>query len=461
MAVDPRVAQLLRGIASKRWSRSHIDRARSELANLTGGAQPIIPPPLRRQMSQLQRGVSSGRWSASHVARAKQQLADLAARRRHLVENATMYNPAQGLSGESLRNTVDQLTESELAPLRREQQGIAAQGEKSASDIEALYKSLASAMQSSVASSRALNEKGLQASKDIGTAQQQAIGNAGQQAVAGLNDEYAPGARERLATLVASRQGQAADMQAAREQTVKNLGDSNTNFLTELGAAGQLQGAEMGARARSTTASRLADIAGQIADVQGPGRTKLLRQLIGEERQFSTDQAALNQLTPYQAAQVKLGQARNRTTRRGQNITSRTQRQQQDSQVNQWGYTNKEWRSMSPARRQGIIKQQKRWGMKPGGGKTGSGTAGLTPLQRRQVRQNRNKAAADVRATLDAHPNITSANPRGKHLRSQSITTLMQRYGFSHYEAMQILNRVVKLPKPKKRTVAERKIPRP
>jgi len=407
-------------------------------------------------MTRLQRGVSSGRWSASHVARAKQQLAQLAVRRRHLVENATMYNPAQGLSGESLRKTVDQLTEGELAPLRREREGIAAQGAKSAGDIEALYRGLATSMQGSVASSRALNERGMQATRDIGTAQQQALGNIGQQVVGQVSDEYAPGAKERLAALSAQRQGQAVDVQAARQQTAQNLASTNQGLLEQMAASGQMQGAEAGAQARSATTSRLADVAGRISDVEGPGRTKLLRQLIGEERQFSSDQAVLNSMNPYQAAQIGIAKDKNRLAR----AKEKARQREAARHGNQWGYTDREWRALSPTKRQSIIKQQKRWGMKPGGSSKGGGAGGLTPLQQRQVEKDRNRASADVRATVQAHPNILRDNPRGKRLRGQAITTIMQRYGYSHAEAMTILRRHVKIPKAKKRTVADRKTPR-
>jgi hypothetical protein len=54
--------------------------------------------------------------------------------------------------------------------------------------------------------------------------------------------------------------------------------------------------------------------------------------------------------------------------------------------VNQWGYTNAEWRAMSPEQRQRIIREQKQAGQDDG----------LTPAQRRENRKNSREAITRI-----------------------------------------------------------------
>jgi hypothetical protein len=223
--------------------------------------------------------------------------------------------------------------------------------------------------------------------------------------------------REQLASLIASRGADAAALAAARETSVAQTATSGQNLSAQLAASQAMRGGEMSSTARSQLAGRLAEIDAEIADVEGPGRTKLIQQIRGDERQWLGEQAAFGIDRQKAAADAAYKRA---SVRQRDRASQRTARQRALDRRQR-------------ARDKALDRQMKR--------DLDTTSGGRTPSQRRTDRQNLNKAKADIRTTVGAHPAIKLRTERGRKLRSQAATALERKYGYSHKQALALVQR--------------------
>lgn len=272
----------------------------------------IVPADLRKRMTRLQKSIARSKGPAT---KRRAELQRLAARRRRIVENATVYNPGATLSGDRLRTTVDELVRGEVDPLKRKRASLEAGGQRSIADIESVFRTLGESQQAA-----------LQASAGIGARQQEQLGQIGQQNVAAQQAAAAnanatldrdaalrgagnAGSREQLAQTIASRGADTAQLLGAQQAQGAQIANSGQLLASQLAQSQQMRGGEMTANARMALAQRLAETDAEIADVQGPGRTKLLNDLRAAERQWLGEQQAFGINTAKLAADTQIKKA--------------------------------------------------------------------------------------------------------------------------------------------------------
>jgi len=238
----------------------------------------LISPPLRKRITRLERSAGR-RTTPGSRARAQQTLARLRARAQRQIEDATIYDPGASLSGPDLRRAVNAEVETQRRPLLREKAGLEALGKETSGNIEAGFAKLAESYAGSIGQSRALTQGA--------TGAQRQIGERSQQALAAIT-QAAPGQQQLVAQRMAEQQG----VSGARESQAQQLGDSTTDFLQKLAGSAQLQGQQLSSSARQLVASRVAEKLGEISDIEGPGRQKILGERIGQERQWLGEKAA-------------------------------------------------------------------------------------------------------------------------------------------------------------------------
>lgn len=344
---------------------------------------------LAHRIAQLQRGVKRGSFSATHQARARAELGSLQARARTRRLDKTLYNPDAVLSGSSLRRSANALTDLEAAPLEREQARVGAQAKANVDQIGGLFRDLAASQ--AAASQRAAGISGAAntAATNAGTAQQAALEGVAQSADQMLGDQsnpYTQGARAQLTALVEQQKSTAASTSAAQSVATAQLGANSEQLLNTLGASEQMRGPEL---ARATLAQANADkseLAAKIADIRGPGKVKLIRDLITGERTFEgtakafdlqvdkQDEVKANNRRNYQIAHGKLVEDRKHNRITEEQLGQRLQIEQQnaDTTKSKAYWTNKvnAWKVKHP-----------RLALAHGGSSGGAGTA--TPQQRR------------------------------------------------------------------------------
>lgn len=89
----------------------------------------------------------------------------------------------------------------------------------------------------------------------------------------------------------------------------------------------------------------------QLERERGAFRTSYMEERREKERTYGLERAAFG-----------LDKAKAEADVAGEEADRTAAQQREDSKTNKWGYTNKEWRSMSAAKRQSIIKRQQRQG---------------------------------------------------------------------------------------------------
>jgi lambda repressor-like predicted transcriptional regulator len=390
---------------------------------------PLVDPKLRKRMTALQRSLARRTTPASR-ARVSKELQRLAEQRRSQVELGTTYNPAASLTPQGFKGTVDSLVKGEVDPLKRQRGATEAGGQKSIADITAVFKTLGESMAAGVGRGQGIAQQALQNVQQSGQQQVAAQAAAGQQASAEIDkDEALRGVgnappREALATLIAQRGADTAQLQSAQQARVAQLGASDVALQNAMAGSAGMQGTQQISLAQGQLASRLSEIDANIADAEGPGRTKIIQDLRGSERQWLGEQAAFGIDQQKLAADQRNKRAQRAVTKRGQTLSHRDRqaalRQQQ--------------------REKKLDRQLKREL------KTTGAAGGRTPSQIRSDQQNRNKAIAKVKSFNQAkNGRLANRTANGRRLREQAINGMMKDFGYSRAQARAVLQRVVPL----------------
>jgi hypothetical protein len=124
---------------------------------------------------------------------------------------------------------------------------------------------------------------------------------------------------------------------------------------------------------------------------------KEYRQTVGERQQYRVARRGeLRQqrhTERLENAAFGLDTYKAQTDRADEQRDDRQQRREQNRSVNQWGYSEREWRSFTPEQRRRIMREVKSEQRAPGE----SGEDGLTPAQRRARRKERGEGINRVR----------------------------------------------------------------
>jgi hypothetical protein len=381
----------------------------------------LLSKKMRKRRGQLERGIKGG-WSESHKKRARDELAKIMATRKRISENRTLYNPAASLSGQQLRGFVDSMVESEVAPLRRQATGLEALGSRLGGNVNSVYMGIAQQAAQQAAQMQALGEKsvagaqaGTKATADALGQVQESVGSS----LGRIEDERAVPFQQSALDALAENRAQAIRAGQASENQTRASAEANKSFLAEMAASTAASGGQYAADIARTTQGRVGDVMAEIANVQGPGRTKLLgemregeRRWLGEQAAFGIDRAKLQADAQESRAKLAADRAENRRDQR-----------------------NKDRQYQFDREKFGADRADEMWDRRHPKG----GAGGRTPSQVRSDKVKRNKARASVKAFAEQHPAIKLPSERGKKLRERAINGLMADHGYSRREARRIV----------------------
>lgn len=262
----------------------------------------LLSKKMRKRRGQLERGLK-GNWSESHKKRARDELAQIMAVRKRRSEDRTLYNPSHTLGGPDLRKSVDALVESEVAPLRRQAAGLEALGGRLGGQVSQVFLDLAQRQAAQLGQLGGLQQQAAQRTDAANKSTADRLGQIQESVDSSLGrveDERIAPYRQQAVNALAEQRAQAARSGQAFAGMQAGQAEAARNFAAEMAASAQNRGAEIGGDIRRTTQGRVGDVMAEIANVQGPGRTKLLgemreneRRWLGEQAAFGIDQAKL------------------------------------------------------------------------------------------------------------------------------------------------------------------------
>lgn len=323
-----------------------------------------------------------------------------------------MYNPEAILAGRPLRKTVDALVAGQVHPLQREYGRISNQANANVGQIDQLFKDLATSQAAASSRAAGISAGGNATQAGIATKQQQALEGAAQSAdqmLGGASNPYTQGARAQLTQLVEQQKAGAAQTSAAQATASAQLGANSEQLLNAMGASNQMRGPELARDVLAKAAQDKNEIGGQIADIRGSGRAKILSSLISGERNYlgaaktlglniAKQQEVVKQnKRTYKIAHQKLVDARRHNKITEQQLGERLQIERDNAQTRKertyWQNKVDSWKLAHPNRKLG-------GSGKSGGGSSGGGAGSATPLQRKTNYNN----FADVVAYVKRNP---------------------------------------------------------
>lgn len=365
----------------------------------------LVDPALRKRITKLQKSIGRSKGAAT---KRRAELAKLMARRKNQIELNTLYNPSAQMTPQMLKSSVDQLTASEVNPLKAQRAAAQAGGDQANANIEAVFRQLGVSQQAALQASGQIGQRAVSATQQAGQAQTAAQSAAAAQAQAEIDKDAAlrgqanvGDARAALAQAVATRTADSAALQSAREAFTGNIAASGQNFLAQMGQAQQMRGTELAAGARGELANRIAEINAQIANVEGPGRTeKILKlrsdaqQALAESAAFGLDKYKATTNAAYQRASVKQRDKASQRTARQRALDRREKRRQ--------------------ARAERDLKRELK----------DTADSGKTPAERKKRRGALNQAIAVTRQQNRKHPLYAH-----KNRRTNAIDQIVEAYG--------------------------------
>jgi hypothetical protein len=204
---------------------------------------------------------------------------------------------------------------------------------------------------------------------------------AAQAQAAGLGPTVGPA----TGTAPGSEGAAAAASRGVLQQNLSNYlgsqGNAYENYFTGRGTVGSAQELQTQLQAQAQIA--------QLAQQKGAYQTSRLGELQTAAHRQALEDAAFGLNVQKAKTPLKVAKINAKTRIKTTKITNRAKQQASNQRVNQWGYTDGEWRKMSPAQRQSVMKQEK------GYGKTGK--SAFSPKETAANRVTLRKAVAKVR----------------------------------------------------------------
>lgn len=369
---------------------------------VTGGA---LKRARRRAKLTGQTGLLSGGVTGQEARTLKKARGKQVTKRQ---ESRAIYDPSKVLTGSSLKRSVKQLVNAELAPqlgaADRAIQQQQATGDLLGQRLAGYQAQTAAAGQAATGQAQSAADQLAAKLAGVNATAYQGAGQAGQQAVQAISQDAAirgqgltGGAEVQAAREQAAGQSRA----AAQGQTIAGtaLGSAygNVGTMAQLNAAQGSRGAESQREVALRTQRDVGELIAKRADLaaqKGPLHTKLLLQLreagfeqLATQIEFGIDQkkiAATLQGQQLSAATQRRGQNVTKrgqdiaatTQRRGQNVSAQTQRRSQNITIRGQDITS------ADKARDRALKE--------------SGAAGLTPTQARSLKKDVSKAVATM-----------------------------------------------------------------
>jgi len=158
----------------------------------------------------------------------------------------------------------------------------------------------------------------------------------------------------------------------------------------------------------------------QLGREKGAYRTQVDRQIRDREQRSVLERAAFN----LDVANTRADNERADRQLRQQQRDSRRREQREAGQVNQYGYTDREWRRMSTAERQAVIRESRASGRGGSGSGSGSG-GGRQPAPRQEPRSSLTQRTAIVDRTEFVKKYMADHNiPNTREGRIQMVNRL-------------------------------------
>lgn len=204
----------------------------------------------------------------------------------------------------------------QVDPLRRQQAGIQALGDRTAQQIGGIYAGLGQKASQYGQNIANLSQQSLAEQQAISKSSADKLGQAANSAdslLAAAEDSNPNVAttRKQVAAQLALQSADNARLAATRESHTAAAGEAQQSFAAAMANAAQTGGAQAQSQARYAIQGRLGDISGQIADAQGPGRIKTLTDLRSQ---------ASNQMAAAQALGLNTFKAKTAADQGQQNI---------------------------------------------------------------------------------------------------------------------------------------------